>query len=115
MFAWIDMLEDDSAAAAAQASSRFAAFPSAYHFHDPEREIGRAVAQSIGGVGKIAWDFYLLYARTAQWNQAPPAPVAWFHQLQEESWAGPDHFRWDQALEPAIRQALEDILRFRAA
>jgi hypothetical protein len=81
MFAWIDMLEDDSPATAAQASSRFTAFPSAYHFHDPGREIGRAVARSIGGVGKIAWDFYLLYARAAHWNQAPPTPVAWFHQL----------------------------------
>ena len=115
IFAWINMLEGDSAETAAKASSRFVAVPGVYHFHDPERAIGAAVAHSLGGAGKVAWDFYLVYPNAAQWDQAPPAPAAWFHQLQEEPWAGPERFRWGQALGPPIRQALQHALGFRAA
>jgi hypothetical protein len=115
LIAWIDMLEHDSLARAATASSFFTALSGAFHFHDPDRAIGEAVAHSTGGAGKIAWDFYLVYAKGVQWNEAAPSPFAWFHQLQEEPWASPDRFRSGQDLSPAIRQTLEEALGFRAA
>lgn len=115
LFAWIEMLEDDSQAAVAKASSFFTALPGIFHFHDPERAIARAVARSMGAADMIAWDFYLTYAKGILWSQTAPVPLAWFHQLQDEDWAGHDHFRWGRDLGPAIRQALKQALGFRAA
>src|SRR5437870_5229448 len=30
---------------------------------------------------EIAWDVYLLYGASAQWNNEPPQPDYWMHQL----------------------------------
>ena len=115
MFVWLDMLEGDNVAAAEDASLRFPAQSTIQHFHDPHRRVGSAVALSIGAPDKVAWDFYLLYPNGLQWKQVAPTPAAWFHQLQDESWAGPDHYRWGKALGPSIRQVLADVPRFRDA
>ena len=115
MFVWLDMLEADNVAAAENASRRFPAQSAVQHFHDPHRRVGSAVALSMGAPDKVAWDFYLLYSSSLQWKQVAPTPAAWFHQLQDESWAGPDHYRWGKALGPSIQQALADVPTFRDA
>jgi hypothetical protein len=112
---WIDMLEADSAEAAQRAAARFGAQSGIEHFHDPERKAGSAVAQGLGAPGKIAWDFYLLYPKRLKWQKTAPSPAGWFHQLQEEPWAGQDHLRWGKALRPAIDHALPELLGLRAA
>ena len=114
IFVWIDMLEGDNAQAAKRVSLQFPPTPAIEHFHDPERRLGSAIAHHMGASAKVAWDFYLLYPKGLEWNDVAPAPVAWFHQLQDEPWAGPDHYRWGQELGPTIRQALEEIQGFRA-
>src|SRR4030067_423346 len=115
MFVWLDMLEADNVAAAENASCRFPALSTVQHFHDPHRRVGSAVALSMGAPDKVAWDFYLLYPNGLQWKQVAPTPAAWFHQLQDEAWAGPAPYRGDNALGPSIRQALAEVPRFRDA
>ena len=115
IFVWINMLLHDSEATAARSSSRFTHLPSVEHFHDPDRALGAAVARSMGAPDKIAWDFHLVYGPGEQWGLEPPAPFAWFHQLQEEPWAGASHYRWRQAIYPAMRKALDDAVKLGAA
>lgn len=56
------------------------------HFYDPHQLSGRALAQSLGHSGKVAWDMYLFYPSGAQWRDLPPAPRIYMHQLRD-SWA----------------------------
>lgn len=43
---------------------------------------GRAVSPHLG-LGRPAWDVWLLYDRTTTWREGPmPAPTWWEHQLQ---------------------------------
>ncbi len=67
--------------------------PRVRHFHDPNRRAGRAVAESLGGYGKIAWDIYLFYAPGGEWSDTLPVPATWAHQLSDSGWADParDH------------------------
>jgi hypothetical protein len=107
------MLEADSEAAARSASAAYPALTGLDHVHDPQRSIGSQVAQGLGAPGKTAWDTYLLYATSARWTSTPPVPAAWFHQLQDEPWADPSHFRWGMDLHAAIRAAVEEELASR--
>jgi hypothetical protein len=34
------------------------------------------------GEDRPAWDVYLVFDRTAEWNTGPPAPISWMHQLR---------------------------------
>jgi len=115
MFVWIDMLEGDNATSAADAAQAFPVLPNITHFHDPDRVVGKEVARRLGAPDRTAWDFYLLYAKGLAWTDHPPAPLRWFHQLRDDPWAGPGHYRWGQGLRPAIRDALDVALGFRAA
>jgi len=108
---WIDMLEGDDAESASRASRGLPALPFAVHYHDPERAVGRQVAEGLGAPGRTAWDFYLIYAREQQWTSLPPAPIGWFHQLRDDAWAGPRQFRWGNDLGPALRALLDRAVR----
>ena len=110
------MLEGDNNATALASSQTYPPIPNVLHFHDPERIIGAQVANSIGGRGRTAWDFYVLYDRRRQWTEdGPPGPLSWFHQLGSDKWADPSHFRWGEALGPALDAAIKAIEEVRAA
>ena len=78
-------------------------------FHDPDKAMGRAVAQSVGAPGQVAWDAYLFYAKGAEWRAALPAPTRWAHQL-EDPWADPyRHFSGGELLQELAR-AMQEAL-----
>lgn len=91
--AWIHMLDSDSAEAAREAARIFDDVR-VRQFHDPERRAGKAIAASLGGQGKIAWDIYLFYASGSDWSARPPVPAEWVHQLSAD-WADQTRFHWE--------------------
>lgn len=54
---------------------------------------------------EIAWDVYLLYGAGAQWDEEPPPPTFWMHQLDGVTKAP----RLDEA---EFRARLEKMLSF---
>jgi len=103
---WTPMLPGDSAGTARVAT---ALIPDARarHYFDPERRAGRAIAGRLGGAGKIAWDIYLFFAPGVAWEDEPPLPLGWAHQLGDAAWADPARCHRGEDLVAA----LEDLLR----
>lgn len=108
--AWINMLEGDNLAAARRAASMIDD-PRLDHFYSEDKEVGKAIAQGLGGDGQVAWDIYLYYAPGQKWEEEPPQPVDWFHQLGPRSWADPARFRWGQDLVIALHDAMQNLIR----
>lgn len=98
------MRQGDSERAAVASAHRLDRSRLGAHFHDRDRAVGTAVAEMLGGRGKVAWDIYLFYPPGIRWEAAPPAPAAWFHQLDESSWADEHHHRSGRRLTDALRR-----------
>ena len=65
---WINKLPADSKTAA-EKSARIFTDPRICQFYDPQQLSGRAIADSLGWLGKVAWDIYLFYAAGSQWDE----------------------------------------------
>lgn len=50
------------------------------HYWDPKMRVGGAYQDELD-VSEPAWDVWMLFARNATWNEAPPSPSWWEHQL----------------------------------
>jgi hypothetical protein len=110
------MLDGDSPTSAERASKRYPTHPGIAYFHDPDRFVGASVATQIASPGHTAWDFYVIYAAGQEWKEEARslAPSAWFHQLADDPWAGPAHFRRGEDLGPALQEALVRTLGLQA-
>ena len=75
------------------------------HFYDQDQIVGKEIAKRIGWDGHVAWDIYLFYAPYATWNNGPPEPKSWMHQLKD-SWAHKAHFRTGGDLIKALSNAM---------
>ena len=75
------------------------------HFYDQNQIVGKEIARSIGWDGHVAWDTYLFYAPYTEWNNVPPAPEHWMHQLKD-SWADKKHFSRGRDLVNALTNAM---------
>lgn len=95
------MLQGDSEERAERAAQKFTDARVA-QFYDPEKRTGQKIAASIGWDHKVAWDIYLFYAAGSVWDQKPPHPTAWMHQLKED-WADQDHFHTDDDLAAELK------------
>lgn len=84
--------------------------PRVANFFDPEQISGKAVAGSLGNPGEVAWDMYLFYKPGALWQDEPPAPLAWMHQLSD-SWADPARLHLDQDLANELHRTMDDLIR----
>lgn len=109
---WINMLPLDSQVTA-ETSARIIHDPRARHFHDPEKQAGKAVASSLGGQDKVAWDIYLFYAPGSEWGSNPPAPIGWAHQLEGSNWADSTHYRTGDDLVNELRKIMERLTNVR--
>jgi hypothetical protein len=105
---WINMLVADSADAA-QAASALVSDPRVRHFYDPDRRVGQAIAESVGGRGQVAWDTYLFYPAGGEWQATPPQPATWAHQLTREVWADPGRYRGGGGLLDALCAAMREL------
>lgn len=50
------------------------------HFWDPEATVGRAFSEVLG-TRNPAWDVWMLFEEKARWDERPPEPAWWEHQL----------------------------------
>lgn len=106
---WIDMLAADSEETG-DASARIFHDTRVRQFHDPNRYLGKIVAESLGGRDAIAWDTYLFYAKGSEWKEDMPALLDWAHQL-DDPWIDPDHFAGDDDLPARLRQITNSLIR----
>jgi hypothetical protein len=79
---WMPVLETDDAGAALSAEALLPD-PRVVHFWDAEKELGTLYGQMLPLPGKrtLAWDMYFVYAPGVQWDDRPPMPTEWMHQL----------------------------------
>jgi hypothetical protein len=93
------------------ASQLFSKDSRVVQFYDPEKFLGRAVAESLGAPeGEVAWDFYLLYDRDSTWSERAPYPIEWAHQLQWSTWADLDHLHRGVDLLQRLAEIVEKYL-----
>jgi hypothetical protein len=76
------------------------------HYWDGDSELGRYYGQVLTLPEErarpgLAWDVYFVFAPGAEWQERPPAPDEWMHQL------GMDARRLDG---DALRQTIVDLL-----
>ena len=105
---WIDMLSEDSEKKATSSSAIFSD-THVTQFYDPDQLSRKAVAESLGWPGKTAWDIYLFYPAGSEWDQHPPHPVEWIHQLKAD-WADRKHFRTGSDLVDSLHRLAQKIL-----
>lgn len=105
---WIPMVEGDSLIAA-QVISRDIVDSRVRHFFDASKRAGKAIASSLGGAGKIAWDIYLFFPKGSRWTSNPPAPQFWMHQLTESVWADAAHRHCGDALLRELGQCMKAL------
>ena len=87
---WIKKLAGDSVQTASKASKIFSDHRVS-QFYDHDQIVGKEVANRLGWNGQVAWDIYLFYQSGAEWNETPPQPIHWMHQLKDK-WANKAHF-----------------------
>ncbi len=80
---FIDMLPDDNLEVA-RAEAERVPDERMTAFHDPEKQLGRAMARRLGWERHVAWDIFLVYGPGEAWTATQlPAPASWFHQLND--------------------------------
>ena len=77
---WEPILRTDSEAAA-RVSSGFLRDDRVVHYWASSRAVGERFQGAIGLEGEPAWDVYLIYDRGVRWDDRPPEPAAFMHQL----------------------------------
>jgi hypothetical protein len=102
------MLASDGEAAAGR-SAQMIEDSRIRHFYDPERRVGKIIAQSLGGPESIAWDIYLFYKPEDAWDSNPPMPTNWAHQLARSSWADPARYRVGDDLVKELKDITQNL------
>lgn len=97
------MLRTDSAGAVEEIAASMR-HENLVHFHDPRRRAGKAFGPVLNAGGAVVWDSYLLFPSGMTWNEAPPIPADWAHQLRS-AWADPARFRWKDDLTDWLQAA----------
>jgi hypothetical protein len=80
-FVWLPVMRSDDRESALERSKEFTD-QRLSHYWDGDGLTGKAW-DGVLKTGQLAWDVYLLYAPSASWEQTPPAPTFWMHQLRE--------------------------------
>ena len=81
------------------------------HFYDPEKQVGKAIAASLGAEGQIAWDIYHFYKPGDLWEGELPAPIGWTHQLTVCEWADAAHQHCGEKLIGELQRIMSTFAR----
>lgn len=82
------------------------------HFYDPMAThlAGKAFAKGLlKGGGGPAWDIYFFYKKGLEWDDGPPPPTEWVHQLGGGRRADPAHFRSGTDLVEELHEAMHRV------
>jgi hypothetical protein len=83
---WLSVLETDTPEAVQQAQGRLPTDDRLEHFWDHDLRLSSAFHRVLQ-LGqrprphRLAWDIFLLYGAGVVWNEDPPLPEFWMHQL----------------------------------
>jgi hypothetical protein len=77
---WLPAISTDSRDDAVERSNQFLEDRVSYYW-DAQKLSGKSVG-SVLELGMSAWDVYLLYPSSQNWNTDLPPPIFWMHQLQ---------------------------------
>ena len=79
---WMPVLQSDNAAAVKKAEPLLPD-PRVLHYWDGDSSLGKLYGQSLElpRGRKLAWDIYFVYAPGVTWDDQPPPPTEWMHQL----------------------------------
>ena len=80
--------ELDAAEEDVPGATRLMSDPRVAHFWDPEATVGSAFSRVLG-TSEPAWDVWMLFDRDARWDERPPEPAWWEHQL---GYLSPDRY-----------------------
>ena len=105
---WINKLAADSRKAAEISACTFND-QRINQFYDPQQLSGRAVAESLGWQGRVAWDIYLFYTAGSQWSETLPLPLDWMHQLTDP-WANSERLRMGDDLVRELARSMKKLL-----
>lgn len=105
---WIPILDKDSYEAAIP-SVKVLNDNRINHYYDQNKMVGKAIANSVGWGGNIAWDIYLFYDRFVEWKGTAPGPRYWMHQLTDE-WATKSTYRTGDDLRRELATSTNKIL-----
>ena len=105
---WIPILKEDTIDAAIP-SVKFLSDRRIQHFYDNKKMTGKAIADSVGWTGRVAWDIYLFYEPFAEWNEQPPKPICWMHQVSDR-WATKNNYRTGEELNNELLNSMEKLL-----
>jgi hypothetical protein len=83
---WVRVFEGDNRQAAQRAAEQLVE-PRLRHFYDPQQRAAEQMATVLDGPGGYAWDTYLVFSPGQTWEDAPPEPSDWVHQLDHAAWA----------------------------
>jgi hypothetical protein len=78
----------------------------ATNYWDADKTLAREFAETLEFVEKTkpAWDIYLVYGKTAKWEEKAPKPDYWMHKLDDLS---KDNFLDGTKLAKEIEKQLE--------
>ena len=105
---WLHILPGDSELSAKEAARMFGNHR-VRQFHDPNQHAGKAIAESVGWKGKVAWDIYLFYPVGLAWAKRCPSPSVWMHQLNEP-WADREHYHTGDDLVKALFGTMKRLM-----
>ena len=79
---WMPVLGSDNAEAAKKAEALLSD-PRVTHYWDSDNSLGKLYGRqlTLPRGRQLAWDVYFVYAPGVRWEDEPPAPTAWMHQL----------------------------------
>jgi hypothetical protein len=106
---WIPILKEDTFEEAIP-SVKFLSDSRIQHFYDNKKTTGKAIAESVGWVGNVAWDIYLFYRSFVEWTETPPKSLYWMHQLTN-SWATKDKYRTGGDLKNELSISMRKLVK----
>ena len=79
---WMPVLQSDDAEAGKKAEPLLPD-PRVTHYWDDDSSLGKLYGRSLKlpRGRQLAWDIYFVYAPGVTWDDQPPSPTEWMHQL----------------------------------
>jgi hypothetical protein len=104
---WVSMMSGDTYEAAQKAAKKFKD-KRVKQFYDPQQLAGRAFAKSLGCSDGVAWDIYLFYPLGTLWQDLPPPPESFMHQLRD-SWADQRRLFENEQLRANLTETMKSL------
>ena len=108
MIVWTKIYEDDNENNT-QSSTAIVSDPRARHFYDEKQLASRAFARDLVSPPP-AVNLVLFYKPGKTWNEQPPPPDEWLHQITEGRDVDPDHYSAPDELADGLKSAMTKIL-----